>query len=128
MKHHEIVIGKSASVLIRRETVMFAVAAILSPGPPPPGLLPAIDPSQQPLPGTDVLQGLINGLARWGLIAAVAGMLVGAVLWALGHHSANYQQSYNGRKGVLVAGAAALVMGAAPALINFFFRLGQSAK
>jgi hypothetical protein len=78
------------------------------------------------LPGTDVLQTLINGLGNWALMGALAGMLLGAALWAVGHHSSNYQQSANGRKGLLIAGFAALVIGAAPGLINFFFALGGS--
>jgi hypothetical protein len=41
-----------------------------------------------------------------------------------GHYSQNYQQAYNGRKGLLVSGAAALIIGAAPAIISFFNTLG----
>jgi hypothetical protein len=80
------------------------------------------------LPGTAQLQQLINGFGTWALMAALAGMLAGAAMWALGHHSANYQQSANGRKGLLVSGVAALVIGAAPTLINFFFGLGQAVQ
>ena len=80
------------------------------------------------LPGTDQLQTLINGLGTWALMAALVGMLLGAALWALGHHSSNYQQAANGRKGLLVAGFAALIVGAAPALINFLFTLGGSVR
>jgi hypothetical protein len=76
------------------------------------------------LPGTAQLQQLIDGLGTWALMAALAGMLLGAALWALGHHSSNYQQAANGRKGLLVAGFAALIIGAAPALINWLFTLG----
>jgi hypothetical protein len=57
-------------------------------------------------------------------MAALAGMLLGAAIWALGHHSSNYQQAANGRKGVLVSGVAAMIVGAAPALIAFFTDLG----
>jgi MFS family permease len=92
---------------------------------PPPGV--DITPGAQ-LPGTPELRMLISGLGTWALMAALVGMLLGAALWALGHHSANYQQAANGRKGLLVAGLAALVIGAAPALINFFFVLGGSVK
>jgi MFS family permease len=75
-----------------------------------------------------VLQGLVNGLGGWALIAAMAGVVIGAVMWAFGHYSQNYQQAYNGRKGVLVSGVAAILIGAAPMLINFFVGLGQQAK
>ena len=90
---------------------------------------PAVDitPGTQ-LPGTDQLHTLISGLGTWALMAALVGMLLGAALWALGHHSSNYQQAANGRKGLLVAGFAALLIGAAPALINFFFSLGGSVR
>ena len=76
------------------------------------------------LPGTAQLQQLIDGFGTWALMAALAGMLIGAAVWALGHHSANYQQSASGRKGLFVSAVAALVVGAAPALVNYFFGLG----
>ena len=76
------------------------------------------------LPGTQQIQQLIDGFSQWALMAAVAGMLVGAAVWALGHHSSNYQQSANGRRGLLISGVAAMVIGAAPAVVNFLFTLG----
>ena len=80
------------------------------------------------LPGTPQLQQLIDGFSTWALMAALAGMLLGAAIWALGHHSSNYQQAANGRKGVLVSGVAAMIVGAAPALIAFFTDLGGKVK
>jgi len=80
------------------------------------------------LPGTEQLQTLINGLGTWALMAALVGMLIGAALWALGHHSSNYQQAANGRKGLFVAAFAAVLIGAAPALINFLFGLGGQVR
>jgi MFS family permease len=85
-------------------------------------------PSPTDLPGTSQLQQLVNGFGTWALIAALAGMLVGAAMWALGHHSSNYQQAANGRRGVMVAGIAAMIVGAAPALITYFFGLGGQVK
>jgi hypothetical protein len=58
----------------------------------------------------------------------MAGVIIGAVMWAFGHYSQNYQQAYNGRKGVLVSGVAAILIGAAPMMINFFLHLGQGAS
>jgi MFS family permease len=83
------------------------------------------DPSQ--LPGGGTLQQLTNGIGGWALIAALVGLVIGAAAWALGAHSQNYQQSYIGRRTVLVSGVAALLVGAAPAIVNFFFRAGVSA-
>jgi MFS family permease len=85
-----------------------------------------LNPSPGNLPGGKVLQDLTNGLGGWALIATLVGLVVGAGLWALGAHAQNYQQSYIGRRTVLVSGVAALLVGAAPALVNFFFHAGTS--
>jgi hypothetical protein len=81
------------------------------------------DPTQ--LPGGQVLQKLTNGLGGWALALSLVGLLIGSAAWALGAHSQNYQQSYSGRKAVLVSGLAALLIGAGPAIVNFFFSTGQ---
>lgn len=86
----------------------------------------SLTPNPGLLPGGVVLQQLANGIGGWALILALVGLVIGAATWALGAHSQNYQQSYTGRKAVLVSGAAALVIGAAPAFVNFFFHVGQS--
>jgi MFS family permease len=85
-----------------------------------------LTPDPGGLPGGQVLQGLVNGLGSWALVATLAGLVIGAALWALGAHAQNYQQSYVGRRTVLVSGLAALLVGAAPALVNFFFHAGTS--
>ena len=84
-----------------------------------------MDPNAGGLPGAKVLQQLTNGLGSWALIAALIGMVIGAAAWALANYSQNYHQAYNGRKGLLVSAAAALLIGAAPAIINFFLGLGS---
>ncbi|HUA94386.1 MAG TPA: DUF6112 family protein [Acidimicrobiales bacterium] len=81
------------------------------------------DPGQ--LPGGSTLQQLTDGVGGWALILSLVGMVVGAAAWALGSHSQNYQQSFIGRRTVLISGLAALVIGAAPAIVNFFFHAGQ---
>jgi hypothetical protein len=83
-----------------------------------------LTPNPNSLPGAAILQALMNGVASWALIGALAALLVGAVSWALGSHSHNVHQSMAGRRAVLVAGGAALLIGAAPHLINFFFHVG----
>lgn len=75
------------------------------------------DPSQ--LPGAPVLQSLTNGLGGWALIASMVGVVIGAVMWAFGHYSHNFQQAYSGRRGVMVSGLAAVLIGGAPAIVNF---------
>jgi len=82
-------------------------------------------PTPANLPGGAVLQQLTNGIGGWALIGALVALVIGAATWALGSHAQNYQQSFTGRKTVLIAGLAALLIGAAPAIINFFFHAGQ---
>lgn len=84
----------------------------------------AFSPTASKLPGGAVLQTLVDGLGGWALILALAGLVLGAALWAVGSHSQNYQQSFVGKRAVLVSGLAALIVGAAPAIIDFFFHTG----
>jgi len=84
-----------------------------------------LEESPQTLPGGSTLQSLVNGIAGWALILSLVGLVIGAAAWALGSHSQNYQQSYIGRRTVLVSGLAALLIGAAPGIINFFFVSGK---
>ena len=84
-----------------------------------------VTPNAGALPGSATLQTFVNGLAGWALVLCAAGMVIGAGLWAIGAHSQNYQQSFTGRRAVLVALGAALLIGASKTLINFFFHQGQ---
>lgn len=87
---------------------------------------PSLDPNASGLPGTATLQSLVNGLAWWALLAALVGLVAGAGMWALGAHSNNYQHTSSGRRAVLVSGAAALLIGAAPTILGFLFSAGKS--
>ena len=77
------------------------------------------------LPGDSQLQQLTNGIGQWALIASMLGLVIGAAMWALGHYSQNYQQAYNGRRGVLVSGLAAMLIGGAAGIVNFFVHMGN---
>ncbi len=81
------------------------------------------DPSQ--LPGGDLLQKLMDGLQFWALALALVGLVVGAAAWALGSHGQNYQQSFVGRRAVLISGLAALLIGAGPGIVSFFYNAGS---
>ena len=78
------------------------------------------------LPGSAALQSIANGIAAWALIGALVALVLGAVLWALGSHTQNMHQSTQGRRAVLTSIVAAILVGAAPELINFFFKTGLS--
>ena len=46
----------------------------------------------------------MNGLDGWALALSLVGLVVGAAAWALGSHGQNYQQSFVGRRAVLISG------------------------
>jgi MFS family permease len=101
-------------------------------GPPHPGAVALLasdvvtmSPDFNDLPGGNVLQNLMNGLQSWALALALVGLVVGAAAWALGSHGQNYQQSFVGRRAVLISGLAALLIGAGPGVVSFFFHQGQ---
>lgn len=84
----------------------------------------SLSPSTSDLPGGAALQSLANGLASWALIGALVALLLGALLWAIGSHTQNMHHSSQGRRAVLASLIAAVLIGAAPELINFFFNAG----
>ncbi len=85
-------------------------------------------PNPTGLPGSNVLQQLVNGAEAWALAIALLGAFVGAGLWAVASHTHNHQYAARGRMAAVISGAAALVVGAAPGLVNFFQHLGTKAK
>jgi hypothetical protein len=87
-----------------------------------------VQPDPAGLPGSNVLQELVNGLAFWMLMATIAGILIGAGVWALSAHSNNHHWASKGRTGTLAAACGALIVGAASALVNFFVDLGSKVK
>jgi hypothetical protein len=85
-------------------------------------------PNAHGLPGSNVLQQLVNGAEAWALAIALLGAFVGAGLWAVASHTHNHHYAARGRMAALISAAAALVVGAAPGLVNFFQHLGSTAK
>ena len=55
------------------------------------------------LPGLGQLQKIVGSLITVAVIAAVAGFLISAGMWAIGNHSANPQIAGRGKSGVMVA-------------------------
>src|SRR6266581_473145 len=83
-------------------------------------------PDPNGLPGSSALEKLISGLAFWALLAALAGLLISAAVWALSSHSGNYHHASLGRRGTLISALAAFLVGAAPAIVTFFENLGKT--
>src|SRR3979411_18047 len=85
-------------------------------------------PNPTGLPGSNVLQQLVNGAEAWALAIALLGAFIGAALWAVASHSHNHHYAARGRMAALTSAASALVIGAAPGLVNFFQHLGTKAR
>ena len=85
-------------------------------------------PNPAGLPGSNVLQQLVNGAEAWSLAIALLGAFVGAGLWALASHAHNPHYAARGRMAAVISGASALVIGSGPGLVNFFQHLGTTAK
>jgi uncharacterized protein DUF6112 len=85
-------------------------------------------PTLTALPGSNVLQQLVDGAEAWALSIALLGAFIGAGLWAVAAHTHNHHYAARGRTAALVSGASALIVGAGPGLVNFFEHLGATAK
>ena len=85
-----------------------------------------IAPNTNGLPGIAALQSVVGALMTVGLICAVLGVIVSAIVWALGANSSNPQLAGRGKTGVLVALGAAIICGASVAAVNFFWNVGQT--
>ena len=68
-----------------------------------------IQPNTRGLPGLAALENIVGGLLTFGLVAAVAGVALSAVAWAIGSHSSNPHVAGKGKSGVLVAAGAAML-------------------
>ncbi|GAC1383938.1 MAG: hypothetical protein NVSMB48_18120 [Marmoricola sp.] len=92
-------------------------------------VLPAdinISPNSNGLPGISQLRTIVGASMTVGLVLAVLALIVSAIVWALGANSSNPHLAGRGKTGVLIAMGAAIITGAAVALVNFFWNVGQS--
>jgi len=85
-----------------------------------------ITPNASGLPGSSTLVTMLGGLQFDGVLAAIAGVIIGAAVWALSAHANNYQGASRGRSAVIASGVAALLIGFGPGLAQALFTLGQA--
>jgi hypothetical protein len=83
-----------------------------------------ITPNSNGLPGVGALENIVGTLLTIGVIGAVAGVAISAATWAVGNHVSNPQIVTRGKSGVIAAGIAAVLIGGAMTLVNFFFNIG----
>lgn len=84
-----------------------------------------VAPDATKLPGAGALQQITDGIGGVALAICVVALLVGAAMWALGSHLQNPHQAMLGRRTVVTAVAAAMLVGAAGAIVTWAFELGS---
>jgi hypothetical protein len=84
-----------------------------------------VTPNSNGLPGNSVWDSMTGALLHWGLIASVAAIVIGTIVWQVAGHGHNPHWAARGRVGALMGGAGAFLTGAAPAIVNFFAQAGQ---
>lgn len=92
------------------------------------GLIAGVSTHPDPtgLPGGAALQDLLNGLVFVGLLSCAAAVVVGGATWFVGSQAGNFAAAIGGRRAVLAGMVGALVIGAAAAIVNFFFSAGSA--
>lgn len=87
-----------------------------------------ISPNTTGLPGISSLKTIVGALLTVGLIAALAGIVISALIWSIGHHSHNPAVAARAKTGVIVSIVAAILIGGANELVNFFVQAGSAIR
>jgi len=85
-----------------------------------------ISPNDTGLPGISQLSTIVGAIMTIGLILSVLALIVSAIIWGFGANSSNPHMASQGKLGVIVSCAAAVICGASVTLINFFWNVGQT--
>jgi len=85
----------------------------------------SVNPDAGALPGGRQLQQMVNGFAAFALVVLVGAVIGGAVWWASGSSTGNYNAINGGKRMVLISALGAVIVGGAAALINFFTAMGR---
>ena len=78
------------------------------------------------IPGESTFKGIVAALVPWALAACVAVIIVGAILWAVGHTTERPGHSSKGKTAILVAVVAAIVVAAAGVLVDWGKGIGDT--
>ena len=84
-------------------------------------------PDFNAIPGAGSVQQLINGIGAFALLLSLVGIIIGGAMWGVGSLSSNYHQAAVGKRATLYSVVGAIIVGAAAALVNWAFSLGQTA-
>lgn len=87
---------------------------------------PGVTSNSTGLPGLGQLRQIVGAMLTFGLVACVAALVASAVVWGFGANSGNPHLAGRGKSGVVTAAGAALLIGAANALVTFFSNVGSA--
>ena len=87
---------------------------------------PGVTSNASGLPGLGQLRSIVGAMLTFGLVACVAAVVIAAVVWGFGANSGNPHVAGRGKTGVVVAAGAALLIGAANAIVAFFSGVGAT--
>ena len=85
---------------------------------------PGVKPNATGLPGLSVLKEFAGALLTFGLVACVAGVVIGAVMMGVGKVSAHGRSADLGRGAVIWSAFGALLIGGSNAIVTFFSAAG----
>ncbi|MER6365858.1 DUF6112 family protein [Kitasatospora sp. NPDC001527] len=89
------------------------------------GVVPNIAPDAN-APGGNAFTTIVGALMFYGLLAGLAGLVLGAMSFSLGKYFSHHGATTGGRVGMLAALACVVVIGGGSALVNWAFNLGAS--
>ncbi|MFN8215686.1 MAG: hypothetical protein U0R71_03735 [Solirubrobacterales bacterium] len=87
-----------------------------------------ISPNSNGLPGFSTAERLLGGGAKYVLLACFAGGLWGVGQWVLGTRHGHGEGASAGKVKIGIACAGVFLVGALPALLNFFEGIGKTVK
>ena len=83
-----------------------------------------VTPDPGHAPGAPGIQGAINVIAVYTLLACLAGFLLGGAVWAIGGRVGNDHTATSGKIGMAICVGVAFLVGASAALLQFAYGLG----
>ena len=85
-----------------------------------------INPNDAGMPGAGVIQGLLNGVAQYGLYAAAGAVIAGGGMWGYANWQERPGSANRGQKVAIGGVLGAIVIGAANVIINTAFTAGAA--
>jgi hypothetical protein len=85
-----------------------------------------LSPDPSAAPGGEAIADLVRGLVFYAILACGAAAALGAGVWAISGIGTNPYGAMQGKRTVLIALAAAAIIGASGYLIEHFLGIGRS--